>query len=69
MTMMAQTPLVANFHVDRFYMDGMLNLALPDFFFDLVPEGILMTRLCIFIYIGCVLAGTILYFDKKELDF
>ncbi|MBR3722918.1 MAG: hypothetical protein IKN12_09155 [Selenomonadaceae bacterium] len=69
MTMMAQTPLVANFHVDRFYMDGMLNLALTDFFFDLVPEGILMTRLCIFIYIGCVLAGTILYFDKKELDF
>ena len=52
-----------------YYMDGMFNLALTDFFFDLVPEGILMTLLCIFIYIGCVLAGTILYFDKKELDF
>ena len=69
LTLMTQTPLISNFHIDRYYMDGMFNLALTDFFFDLVPEGILMTLLCIFIYIGCVLAGTILYFDRKELDF
>ena len=69
LTLMTQSPLISNLHIDRYYMDGMFNLALTDFFFDLVPEGILMTLLCVFIYIGCVLAGTILYFDKKELDF
>ena len=67
--LMAGSPFMKVFHLDRYYMDGMFNLAHTNFALGLVPEGILWTFLCIFIYIGCILAGTIFFFERKELDF
>lgn len=69
LTMASASPLIGRLHLDRFYMEGMFNMASTYFLMGLAPEGIGMTLLCVCLYIGLILLGTILYFDRKELDF
>jgi hypothetical protein len=66
--MMSASPAIRVLHLDRYFMDGMFGYAHTNFILGLVPEGIFWTILCVVIYIGLVLAGTIIYFDRKELD-
>lgn len=69
LSMISYSPAVAMLHIDRYYIDGLFNMALTDFMLGLYPEGILMFLITILVYIVAVLVGIMLYFDKKELDF
>ena len=69
LALMTTSPAIRVLHVDRYFIDGMFNYAHTNFILGLVPEGILWTFLCVSVYIVGVLAGTMIYFDKKELDF
>ncbi|MBR4581123.1 MAG: hypothetical protein IKO32_07805 [Lachnospiraceae bacterium] len=69
LSMMNTSQIVATLHLDRYYIDGLFNMALTDFILGLYPEGLLKICIAVMIYIVAILVGILLYFDKKELDF
>ena len=65
----ALIPTVAEYHLDSYYVSGLLDSAFSSFIIRDNLNGILISAVAALVYIGLPLLATILVFRKKELEF
>ncbi len=62
-------PSVAKYHLDRYFISGMISSAYSDFMLGDVGRGLLFIFLLIAVYMVGTVALTMFVFNKKELEF